>query len=62
MLQVKTTALDGQLLSEDEIRNTLGVLVGQFNGQRLLVLIPDHTRSLPLPSLFRAMVDVLHDA
>ena len=35
---------------------------GQFNNQRVLVLIPDHTRSLPLPFLFRALVDVLHDA
>ena len=28
----------------------------------MLVLIPDHTRSLPLPFLFRSLVDVLHDA
>lgn len=27
----------------------------------MLVLIPDHTRSLPLPFLFRTLVDVLHD-
>jgi len=62
MLQAKTTTLDGQLLSDDEILNTLNVLSGQFNGQRVLVLIPDHTRSLPLPFLFRALVDVLHGA
>jgi lactate racemase len=59
MVQVKVTAPDGQLLSDDEIRNTLGVLEGQFTNQRVLVLIPDHTRSLPLPFLFRALVDVL---
>ena len=37
-------------------------LLREFTNQRLLVLIPDHTRSLPLPQLFRLMVDVLHDA
>jgi len=62
MLQTKATTPIGQLLSDIEIRNTLSVLSGQFNGQRVLVLIPDHTRSLPLPFLFRAMVDVLHSA
>lgn len=36
-------------------------LEGEFTRQRVLVLIPDHTRSLPLPMLFRALVDVLHD-
>lgn len=61
MLQAKATTPIGQLLSDDEIHNTLSVLSGQFNGQRVLVLIPDHTRSLPLPFLFRALVDVLHD-
>ena len=62
MLQAKTITPNGQLLSDDEIRNTVSVLSGQFNGQRVLVLIPDHTRSLPLPFLFRILVDVLHDA
>ena len=62
MLQAKTITPNGQLLSDDEIRNTVIVLSGQFNGQRVLVLIPDHTRSLPLPFLFRTLVDVLHDA
>jgi len=61
MLQAKATTPNGQLLSDDEILNTLSVLSNQFNGQRVLVLIPDHTRSLPLPFLFRALVDVLHD-
>jgi len=62
MLQAKATTQIGQLLSDDEIHNTLSVLSGLFKGQRVLVLIPDHTRSLPLPFLFRAMVDVLHSA
>jgi nickel-dependent lactate racemase len=36
-------------------------LGGKFTGQKVLVLIPDHTRSLPLPELFRMVVEVLHD-
>jgi nickel-dependent lactate racemase len=59
MLIVKATAQPGQLLTDHEVRNTLGVLEGQFNNQRVLVLIPDHTRSLPLPFLFRSVVEVL---
>ena len=62
MLQTKVTAPQGELLTEDEVRNTLGVLEGQFADQRLLVLIPDHTRSLPLPFLVRSLVDVLQGA
>ena len=62
MLQARLTAPSGQFLSDDEVHDTLGVLEGQFTNQRVLVLIPDHTRSLPLPFLFRSLVDVLHDA
>jgi nickel-dependent lactate racemase len=52
----------GQLLTNDQIIEILHQgLDGKFNNQRLLVLIPDHTRSLPLPFLFRALVDMLHD-
>ena len=53
----------GQLLSDEQVLQTLhNALDGKFRNQRLLVLIPDHTRSLPLPFLFRALMDVLHDA
>jgi len=62
MLHSKVTAPIGGLLTDDDVRNTLGVLEGQFANQRLLVLIPDHTRSLPLPFLFRLLVDVLRNA
>ncbi|HSL45456.1 MAG TPA: lactate racemase domain-containing protein [Anaerolineales bacterium] len=52
----------GQLLSDDQIVNALHTaLDGRFNHQRLLVLIPDHTRSLPLSFMFRSLVDVLQD-
>ena len=51
------------LLTPDTIRETLEKgLSGNFGGQKLLVLIPDHTRSLPLPYLFRTLVEILNDA
>jgi nickel-dependent lactate racemase len=50
------------LLTQDEIRSTLTrALEKQFTNQRVLVLIPDHTRSLPLPFLFRELVEILRD-
>ena len=60
MLQAKATAQNGQLLTDDEVCNTLSVLDSQFRNQSVLVLIPDHTRSLPLPFLFRSLVEILH--
>ena len=62
MITKKTISPPGQLLTDHEVRNTLDVLTGQFTNQRVLVLIPDHTRSLPLPFLFRSLVDILQDA
>ncbi len=62
MLLSEQIAPPGQLLTEYEIRNTLTqALEHQFTNQRVLVLIPDHTRSLPLPFLFRALVEILRD-
>jgi lactate racemase len=50
------------VLAHDAVRGVLARgLGGRFTGQRVLVLIPDHTRSLPLPALFRMVVEVLHD-
>src|SRR5574339_1268736 len=60
MLQTKATAPDGQLLSDHDIQNALSILERHFTDQRVLVLIPDHTRSVPLPFLFRSLVDILH--
>ena len=60
-LAAQATAATG-LLSQDAIRATLEKgLAGEFAGQRVLLLVPDHTRSLPLPFLFRAVVEILHD-
>src|SRR5258706_14861914 len=61
MVETKAIAEQG-LLSQDTIRATLAEgLAQKFVGQKVLILIPDHTRSLPLPFLFRSLVDVLHD-
>lgn len=62
MLDAYATSTSG-LLSSDVIRATLEKgLSGRFSGQRVLALIPDHTRSLPLPFLFKAIVEILHEA
>ena len=59
---LKTVAEPGQLLSAEAIRATLEAgLAGKFSGARVLVLIPDHTRTLPLPMLFSMVVDILSD-
>jgi nickel-dependent lactate racemase len=51
-----------QLLTEALIRQTLEQgLRGKFTGAKVLVLIPDHTRSMPLPMLFPHVVDVLRE-
>lgn len=58
---VQMTATSG-FLNSDSIRETLAQgLAGKFTGQKLLVLIPDHTRSLPLPFLFKTLVELLSD-
>jgi nickel-dependent lactate racemase len=61
MIYSQAIASSNQLLSKDQILETLYKgLEGKFNNQRVLVLIPDHTRSLPLPFLFRSLVNLLH--
>ena len=61
MIKARAIA-ERNLLSEDSLRETLeSGLGGQHTGESVLVLIPDHTRSLPLPILFRMMVNVLDD-
>ncbi len=62
-LDASAIAPPGMLLDEDAIRATLeNGLSGHFNGARVLVLIPDHTRTVPLPQLFRLLTSVLADA
>ena len=56
-------AISDQLLDEPAIQAVLEKgLAGKFTGAKVLVLIPDHTRTIPLPQLFRLMVAVLHDS
>ncbi len=53
----------GTILNEDTIRAVLHEGIGNtLDGARVLVLIPDHTRTLPLPLLFRLTVEALADA
>lgn len=62
MLAQATAPADGALAA-DVVRATLARgLAGRFDGQRVLVLIPDHTRTVPLPRLFRDLVDILTPA
>lgn len=62
MIVAQARAETNNLLGEDLIRQTFfDGLAGQFGRQKVLVLIPDGTRTLPLPFLFRLLVEILHD-
>jgi nickel-dependent lactate racemase len=62
VIKEKLLAPPGQFLNTDEVVQTLQrAFEGEFHGKKVLVLIPDHTRSLPLPFLFRALTDALRD-
>ncbi|MFW5771929.1 MAG: lactate racemase domain-containing protein [Phototrophicaceae bacterium] len=61
-LTIQTIASDNDLLTPEQVRQTLNDgLAGRFAGARVLVLIPDHTRTVPLPLLFRLLVETLRD-
>lgn len=63
MLLAHAIAPPDRRLTQDEIHEALAAaLERRFTRQRLLVLIPDHTRTLPLPLLFRLLVEILRDA
>ena len=50
----------GEVLTDAQIRMVLeSGLAGRLTGARVLALIPDHTRTLPLPLLFRIVTDLL---
>jgi len=62
MILAKNEAQIGSYLDQDSIIQLLHQgLEFRFRNQKVLIIIPDHTRSLPLPFLFRALVSVLHD-
>ncbi len=52
---------NGYLSQSKVIQSLHAGLERAFTNQRVLVLIPDHTRSLPLPMLFQTLVEVLSD-
>jgi nickel-dependent lactate racemase len=59
---IQAVAEGSALLSPEAIRSTLEAgLAGRFKGARVLVLIPDHTRTLPLPMLFQFVTEILAD-
>ncbi len=60
MILSQAIAPQGNRLNEQEILASLHEgLDGLFDGQKVLVLIPDHTRSAPLPFLVRTLMEIL---
>ncbi len=50
------------LLTQAQIQEVLArELEQQFSGKKVLVLVPDHTRTLPLKMLFPMLIDMLRD-
>jgi lactate racemase len=62
-VRARAVAPAGQALPWTDVRRALEAgLAGDWAGQRVLVLIPDHTRTLPLPALFRDVAELLEGA
>ena len=62
-VRARAVAPAGHALAWPEVRRALEAgLARDWAGQRVLVLIPDHTRTLPLPALFRDVVELLEGA
>ncbi|MCZ7545472.1 MAG: lactate racemase domain-containing protein [Anaerolineae bacterium] len=62
-LIAQATAPPGATLPTDAIHQTLaGALERRFTNARVLALLPDRTRTAPIPLLFRMVVALLHDA
>lgn len=62
MLYAQATGAASLPLSWSDVYDTLRHgLDGLFSGQRILVLIPDHTRTIPLAILFPQIVELLND-
>ena len=60
---IQAVAPAQQLLSEEQINQTLHkALAGNYPNEKLLILIPDHTRTIPLPALFKQLTHLLNDA
>jgi nickel-dependent lactate racemase len=62
MIHSQAVSPQGTLLQKQEILETLHKgLDSRFARQKVLVLIPDQTRSMPLPFLFHSLIELLHD-
>jgi nickel-dependent lactate racemase len=62
MIDIQVTAPPGSILENSAVEQGIyNALRGKYSSRKVLVLIPDHTRSLPLPLLFTTLVDVLSD-
>ncbi|HEX7005029.1 MAG TPA: lactate racemase domain-containing protein [Trueperaceae bacterium] len=59
---ITEVAPPGRKLAAERVRETLAAGLGEHTGERVLVLIPDHTRTIPLPMLFREVVRLLQGA
>ena len=62
-MDVAVTAPSGEVLTREALIDTFQQgLAERFIGEHVLVLVPDHTRTLPLPELFRLTNDALGGA
>ncbi len=62
LLDAQAIAPPDSILDASDIHEVLAHgLSGKFTGAKVLALIPDHTRTLPMAMLFRAVVAILHD-
>ena len=62
MIEASVVANDGYLNQEAIYQTLAQGLRGKFSNEKCLVLIPDHTRTLPLPMLFKMLAEILEDA
>ena len=62
MIYSQAVAPKDNFLTNTQLIETIQAgLKHTLDRQRVLVLIPDHTRSLPLPFLFRTLGELLRD-
>jgi nickel-dependent lactate racemase len=63
-IEVQAVAAMGEILHTEQVQTALhqGLGSGKFRGAKVLALIPDHTRTVPLPLLFRLTTEALRDA
>ncbi len=63
MTDIALKAPAGTILTDEQVRTAFHEgLAGRFAGRRVLVLIPDATRSVPLPQVFRHVTAAMRDA